>query len=163
MVWWEVKLLSFPFLQLVTKQSNYPNGNISISILIIPIKYITIQLYQITSINLFYFPNSSFHFLFLSSSWTILTLTFCSFHATTTLLMIVYSESNKLHSSMTNYHPFSVALFSVMYWYIISVQHIPLPLDGEYQILLFNWLEYKTIHTTWFIHIPLSFIWMPSG
>ncbi len=63
----------------VTKQSNYPNGNISTSILIIPIKYITIQLYQITSINLFYFPNSSKHFLFLSSSSTILTFTFYFF------------------------------------------------------------------------------------
>ena len=78
-------------------------------------------------------------------------------HSTTTLLMIlVDSESNKFHNMSNN--PFSVAFFEVMYWYIIPVQYIPLPLDGEHQILLFNWLEYKTIHTTWSIQNPSSFI-----
>ena len=56
------------------------------------------------------------------------------------LVVVVDSESNKFHNSKND--PFSVALFEVMYWYIIPVQHISLPLDGEHQILLFNWLEY---------------------
>src|SRR6185437_10164697 len=77
-------------------------------------------------------------------------------------------ESSKFHNSRLTNKSFSVTLLSVKYWYIVPVQYIPLPLDGEHQILLFNWLEYyTTIHTTWLIPTPLSFIlnaiWIDDG
>ena len=169
MVWWErYCFLSFPFSNVTNCQTipwEYFNFHFDHSNQIYYNTIVSNNIYQSILLSKQFIP-LFVTFIFLNNSYIYILLLLYS--TTTLLVIVVYSESNKFHNRMANHHPFSVAFLSVKYWYIIPVQYIPLPLDGEHQILLFNWLEYyKTIHTTWFILIPLSFtlnaIWIGDG